>query len=57
MVRRYLTFIEKFEKLVKTSLKQLFDLGRKDVRTVTGHNLRSIMLLPQTLKVADKSCT
>ena len=45
LVKRYLSFIEMIEKSGKTSLKQLLDIVRKDVRTVTGHNLRSIMLL------------
>ena len=42
LIKRYLSFIEKSEKM---SLKQLLRLSRRDVRTVTGHNLRPIMLL------------
>ena len=45
LVKRYLSFIEKIEKSGKTSLKLLLSLVRSDVRTVTGHNLRSIMMI------------
>ena len=35
------------------SLKQLLSLSRSDVRTVTGHNLRTIMLLAGKTKIDD----
>ena len=38
-----MSFIEKIEKSSKSSLKQLLDVSKKDVRQTTGHNLRSIM--------------
>ena len=43
LVRRYMSFIEKIEKSRKSSLKQLLEVSKKDVRQTTGHNLRSIM--------------
>ena len=53
LVKRYLSFIEKIEKSEKLSLKQLLSLTRSDVRTVTGHNLRTIMLLAEKTKIDD----
>ena len=53
LVKRYLSFIEKIEKSEKSSLKQLLSLSRSDVRTVTGHNLRTIMLLAGKTKIDD----
>ena len=38
-----MSFIEKIEKSRKSSLKQLLEVSKKDVRQPTGHNLRSIM--------------
>ena len=45
LVKKYVSFIEKIKKSEKKSLKLLFNLAKNDVRTVTGHNLRTIMLL------------
>ena len=45
LVRRYMSFMEKIKKSSKTSLKQLLDVVKNDVRLTTGHNLRSIMML------------
>ena len=45
LAKRYLSFIDKVKKSGKTSVKELLDLIRKDVRLTTGHNLRSIMIL------------
>ena len=44
-VKRYLSFTDKVEKSWKTSLKLMLSLVRSDARTVTGHNLRTIMML------------
>ena len=57
LVKRYLSFIEKIKKSGKTCLKQLLDLVKKDVRTVTGHNLRSIMLLARQNRIDDLDAT
>ena len=45
LVKKYVSFIEKIKHSEKKSLKLLFNLAKNDVRTITGHNLRSIMLL------------
>ena len=45
LVWRYLSFISKIQKSEKTSLRKLLNLVKSDVRTTTGSNLRSIMLL------------
>ena len=53
LVKRYLSFIDSIEKSEKMSLKQLLRLSRRDVRTVTGHNLISIMLLAGNTRIDD----
>ena len=40
-----MSFIEKIKKSSKSSLKQLLDVVKDDVRLTTGHNLRTIMML------------
>ena len=45
LVKRYMSFIEKIKKSSKSSLKQLLEISKNDVRQTTGHNLRSIMEL------------
>ena len=45
LIKRYLTFIQSIEKSPKKSLQLLLNIGRNDVRSVTGSNLRNIMLL------------
>ena len=39
------TYVSSIEKIKKSAQKLLFTLAKKDVRTVTGFNLRSIMLI------------
>ena len=43
LVKRYMSFIEKIDKSSKSSLKQLLEVSKKDVRQTTGQNLISIM--------------
>ena len=45
LLRRYLSFISKVELSKKSPLKTLLGIARSDVRSVTGSNLRRIMLL------------
>ena len=45
LVRRYMSFIDKIKKSSMSSLKQLLDVVKDDVRLTTGHNLRKIMML------------
>ena len=44
LVKRYLSFITKIEKSPKKPLQTLFQLAKRDVRTVTGSNIRRIMI-------------
>ena len=45
LVRRYMAFIDKIRSSSKTTLKQLLDVVKGDVRLTTGHNLRTMMIL------------
>ena len=45
LAKRYLSFINKIRNSGKTSLRQLLEITKKDVRLSTGHNLRTIMML------------
>ena len=40
-----MSFINKIKKSSKSSLKQLLDVVKDDVRLRTGHNLRTIIML------------
>ena len=44
LVKRYLSFISKIDLPLKTPLKTLMEIAKQDVRSVTGANLRRIML-------------
>ena len=45
MISRYLGFMEKIASSKKRAVKMLMETAKKDVRSVTGHNFRNIMLL------------
>ena len=45
LVSRYLGFMEKIASSKKKAVKMLMETAKKDVRSVTGHNFRNIMLL------------
>ena len=45
LIKRYLKFIKSIEQSPKSSLCKLLKIARSDVRSVTGSNLRNIMLL------------
>jgi hypothetical protein len=53
LVRRYLSFNEKIRNSQKLALKQLLGIAQKDVRLITGSNLRSIMLLTGKNRIED----
>ena len=53
LIRRFLGFIEKIRNSKKTSLKMLMLDAMMDVRSVTGCNMRNIMLLVGKKKVED----
>ena len=45
LIRNYLGFIKRIKTSSKPVLRQLYSLASNDVRTVTGSNLRNILLL------------
>ena len=53
LIRRYLAFISKVEMSAKHPLKTLPNIARGDVRSITGSNLRRIMLLSGRSSVLD----
>ena len=53
LIRRFLCFLEKMRKSEKAPLIMLMKEGMKDVRSVTGSNLRKIMLLVGKTSVED----
>ena len=53
LIKRFLGFIEKIRNCSKTSLKMLMFEAMMDVRSVTGANMRNIMLLVGKTKVED----
>ena len=55
LVYRYLNFIKSIEKSTKSSLHILLKIAKNDVRSVTGGNLRHIMLLCGKNTVDDLS--
>ena len=48
-----MSFIDKIKKSSKSSLKQLLEVVKNDVRLTTGHNLRSIMMLAEKNTIED----
>ena len=51
LIKNYLGFIKRVRESPKYVLRQLYQLASRDVRTVTGSNLRNILMLTNTLKV------
>ena len=51
ILKNYLSFIKQVRKSPKHVLRQLYSLASADVRTVTGQNLRNILLLTNKLHV------
>ena len=51
ILKNYLSFIKQVRKSPKYVLRQLYSLASADVRTVTGQNLRNILLLTNKLHV------
>ena len=45
LIKNYLDFIKRIKTSSKPVLRQLYSIASKDVRTVTGSNLRNILLL------------
>ena len=53
LIKNYLGFIKRIQKSSKLVLRQLYQLVCTDVRTVTGSNLRNILILTNTANVDD----
>ena len=53
LMKNYLGFIRRVRESPKFVLRQLYQLSCNDTRTVTGSNLRSILLMTNMVKVAD----
>ena len=47
LIKRYLSFIDSLEKSKKKALRDLVQIVKKDVRSITGSNIRRIMLLQE----------
>ena len=50
LIKRFLSFTEQIRKSSKVALKNLFKIIKEDTQSVTGYNLRRIMLM------VDKEC-
>ena len=53
LVRNFLKFVTSIKKSSKPVLKQLFAIAKSDVRTITGSNLRNILLQTNLLNVKE----
>ena len=53
LLKRYLIFLEKMKNSGKSPLIMLMNEAKKDVRSVTGSNLRNIMILAGKSSVED----
>ena len=53
LIRKYLCFIERLKVSTKSVLKDLLDITKYDVRTVTGSNMRNILMLTNKTSIDD----
>ena len=53
LIKSYLSFIKRVRESCKPVLRQLYQLASTDVRTVTGSNLRNILLLTNKTQVDE----
>ena len=53
LLKRYLIFLEKMKNSGKSPLVMLLNEAKKDVRSVTGSNLRNIMILAGKSSIED----
>ena len=51
LIRNYLGFVKALRNSTKYILKVLYKISSRDVRTVTGSNLRNILLLTNEMQV------
>ena len=55
ILKNYLTFIKSIKMSSKQVLRHLYTISSSDVRSITGKNLRNILLLTNKLSVNDLS--
>ena len=53
MAKRFLSFTESIRNSSKSALKSLLNIVQSDVRSIAGHNLRTIMLLTGKTRIQD----
>ena len=53
VTRNFLSFINKIKQSAKPVLRQLYNIAKNDVRTITGSNLRNILLQTGLSSVDD----
>ena len=53
MARRFLNFVQTIRKSKKTSLRNLLKVIDSDTRSVTGHNLRTLLLRSKAENIRD----
>ena len=53
LVKRFLNFVKKIESSKKIAIKNVLNTVKNNVQSVTGKNLRNIMLLTDKVSIAD----
>ena len=53
LIKNFWSFITKVKQSNKYVLRQMYEIAQSDVRTVTGSNLRNILLLTDMARVGD----
>ena len=53
LMKRLISFVDKIRKSRKPVLKQLWDISVGDVRSITGKNMRNILMLTNKMRVED----
>ena len=53
LIKNFLNFIDKVRHSPKMVLRQLYSIAKADVRTITGSNLRNILLMTSLIRVDD----
>ena len=55
LIRKYLKFVHNIKNCTKPVIKHMFEHCKKDARTITGSNLRNILLLTDLPTIANLS--
>ena len=53
LIRKYLSFINSVKKSTKPVMMQLYSIAKQDVRTITGRNLRNILMMTNLQSVDE----